>query len=64
MDDLDRNLERQMRSQERQLVAVRLAVAALCAPTALVPRRSARLIACRWRLAYAAGFIRAAFTNF
>ncbi len=31
MDDLDRNLERQMRSQERQLVAVRLAVAALAA---------------------------------
>ncbi len=31
MDDLDRNLERQMRSQERQLVAVRLALAALAA---------------------------------
>ncbi len=31
MDDLDRNIERQMRSQERQLVAVRLAVAALAA---------------------------------
>ncbi len=31
MDDLDRNIERQMRSQERQLVAVRLAVSALAA---------------------------------
>jgi signal transduction histidine kinase len=31
MDDLDRNIERQMRSQERQLVAVRLAVVALAA---------------------------------
>ncbi len=31
MDDLDRNIERQMRSQERQLVAVRLALAALAA---------------------------------
>lgn len=31
MDELDRNLERQMRSQERQLVAVRLALAALAA---------------------------------
>ncbi len=29
MDDLDRNIERQMRSQERQLVAVRLALVAL-----------------------------------
>ena len=39
----------------------RLAVAALCAPAALVPRRSSWLIPCRWRLAYAAGFILAAF---
>ena len=40
-----------------------LAVAALCAPTALVPRHSAQLIGCRWRFAYAAGFIRAALTG-
>jgi glycosyltransferase involved in cell wall biosynthesis len=38
----------------------RLAVAALCAPTALMPAASPRLIAARWRLAYAAGFIRTA----
>lgn len=35
----------------------RLAVAALFAPTALIPRDSTRLVPCRWRLAYAAGFI-------
>lgn len=39
----------------------RLAVAALCAPAGLLPRRSTRLIGARWRLAYALGFIRAAF---
>lgn len=38
----------------------RAAVALLCAPAALVPRNSPRLIACRWRLAYALGFVRAA----
>jgi len=38
----------------------RIAVAALLAPTGLVSRRSAWLLACRWRLAYARGFIRAA----
>jgi glycosyltransferase involved in cell wall biosynthesis len=38
----------------------RLAVAALLAPTGLVSRDSPRLLACRWRLAYAAGFVRAA----
>jgi hypothetical protein len=43
----------------RELVR-RAAVALLCAPAALVPRDSPRLIACRWRLAYALGFIRAA----
>lgn len=37
----------------------RLAVAALCAPTALLPRSSTRLLGWRWRLAYALGFIRA-----
>ncbi|HVB67490.1 MAG TPA: glycosyltransferase [Acetobacteraceae bacterium] len=38
----------------------RLAVAAVCAPAALVPRSSTRLLAGRWRLAYALGFIRGA----
>ena len=38
----------------------RLLVAVLFAPVALVPRRSTLLLAARWRLAYAAGFIRAA----
>jgi glycosyltransferase involved in cell wall biosynthesis len=38
----------------------RIVVAALCAPTALIPRRSTWLLAARWRLAYAAGFIHAA----
>jgi glucosyl-dolichyl phosphate glucuronosyltransferase len=39
----------------------RMAVAALLAPSGLLPRKSALLIPCRWRLAYALGFIRAAF---
>jgi glycosyltransferase involved in cell wall biosynthesis len=38
----------------------RVAVAALLAPAALIPRRCTRLIPCRWRFAYALGFIRAA----
>nr|WP_294549434.1 glycosyltransferase [uncultured Rhodopila sp.] len=38
----------------------RMLVAALFAPAALVPRHSTRLLGVRWRLAYAAGFIRAA----
>jgi glycosyltransferase involved in cell wall biosynthesis len=38
----------------------RLLVAALFAPAALVPRRSTIFLGARWRLAYAAGFIRAA----
>ncbi len=38
----------------------RLAVAALFAPLALVPRTSPRLIGPRWRLAFSAGFVRAA----
>jgi hypothetical protein len=37
-----------------------LAVATLCAPLALVPRRSVWLIGARWRLAYAIGFVRGA----
>lgn len=39
----------------------RLLVAILFAPTALIPRRSTLLLAARWRLAYAAGFIQATF---
>lgn len=39
----------------------RLAVAALLAPAALLPRASTRLLAWRWRVVYAAGFIRGAF---
>jgi len=38
----------------------RVAVAAVFAPAALLPRRCTRLIPFRWRLAYALGFIRAA----
>jgi glycosyltransferase involved in cell wall biosynthesis len=39
----------------------RLLVAALFAPAALWPRSSTRCLALRWRQAYAAGFVRAAF---
>jgi GT2 family glycosyltransferase len=39
----------------------RIAVAALYLPLGLLPRGSARLIDARWRLAYALGFILAAF---
>jgi glucosyl-dolichyl phosphate glucuronosyltransferase len=38
----------------------RLAVALLLAPAAMLPRHSTYLIACRWRFAYACGFIRGA----
>ena len=38
----------------------RLAVAGMLAPVALIPRTSPHLIGARWRLAYSAGFIRAA----
>ncbi len=38
----------------------RVLVAALLAPTCLIPRDSAFLLAARWRVAYATGFIRAA----
>ena len=38
----------------------RIAVAALCAPAGVLPRSSTRLLGCRWRLAYALGFIRGA----
>jgi glycosyltransferase involved in cell wall biosynthesis len=36
----------------------RLGLAALLAPSALLPRSSTCLLPCRWRLAYAAGFVR------
>jgi glucosyl-dolichyl phosphate glucuronosyltransferase len=39
----------------------RISVAALFAPSALLPRHSTRLVPCRLRFAYALGFIRAAF---
>ena len=38
----------------------RVAVAMLLAPFGLLPRHSTYLVQCRWRLAYAAGFVRAA----
>ena len=38
----------------------RFAVAVLLAPFGLVPRRSTYLVPCRWRLAYAVGFVRSA----
>ena len=38
----------------------RIVVAALLAPSALLPRHSTHLVPYRWRLAYALGFIRAA----
>jgi len=38
----------------------RLAVALLCAPFGLIPRHATWCLPARWRLAYAAGFIRAA----
>jgi glycosyltransferase involved in cell wall biosynthesis len=56
---LTRRLLHEPRSVWRELPR-RLAVACLFAPAALVPRRSTFLLAARWRLAYASGFIRAA----
>ncbi|MFO1023899.1 MAG: glycosyltransferase [Acetobacteraceae bacterium] len=41
----------------------RLAVALLFGPLALIPRHSTLLLEARWRAAYAAGFIRAAFAR-
>jgi hypothetical protein len=38
----------------------RMAVAALFFPTGLLPNTSTRLLGCRWRLAYATGFLRGA----
>jgi glycosyltransferase involved in cell wall biosynthesis len=39
----------------------RLVVAALLGPACLIPRHSTLLLGARWRVAYAAGFVRAAF---
>lgn len=44
----------------RREMARRLAVEVLCAPVALLAHRSTRLLALRWRLAYAKGFTRSA----
>lgn len=41
----------------------RLSVAVLCAPAAMLPRSSPRLIGLRWRLAYAAGFVYGTFAG-
>lgn len=41
----------------------RLSVALLFGPFVLLPRHSVRLLACRWRLAYSLGFVRALFTG-
>ncbi len=57
---LTRRLLRQKAEVWRELPR-RIAVAALCAPAGLLPRGSTRLIGARWRLAYAVGFILAAF---
>ena len=56
---LTRHVLRQSERVWRELPR-RVVVAALCAPLALVPRRSTRLLGARWRFAYAAGFVRAA----
>lgn len=41
----------------------RLSVALLLSPAVLLPRHSVRLLACRWRLAYSLGFVRAVFSG-
>ena len=41
------------------LLPRRLSVVLLLAPTVLLPRHSVRLLACRWRVAYSMGFVRA-----
>ncbi len=56
---LTRRLIHEPRTVWRELPR-RLAVACLFAPAALIPRRSTFLLAARWRLAYASGFVRAA----
>jgi len=56
---LTRRLLREEDSVWRELPR-RLLVAGLLAPAWLIPRHSTALLAARWRVAYAAGFIRAA----
>ena len=57
---LTRRLLQQPGSVWRELPR-RLLVAALLAPACLIPRHSTFLLGARWRVAYATGFIRAAF---
>ena len=57
---LTRRLLQQPETVWRELPR-RLLLACLLAPAALIPNHSAFLLAARWRLAYAAGFVRAAF---
>jgi glycosyltransferase involved in cell wall biosynthesis len=57
---LTRRLLHQSASIWRELPR-RLLVACVLAPVCLIPRHSTFLLAARWRVAYAAGFIRAAF---
>ncbi|HEX2941342.1 MAG TPA: glycosyltransferase [Rhodopila sp.] len=56
---LTRRLLRQPGRVWRELPR-RLAVLILLGPAALIPRRSTTLLGARWRVAYAAGFVRAA----
>lgn len=56
---LTRRLLRQPRSVWRELPR-RLLIACLLAPACVIPRQSTVLLAARWRVAYANGFIRAA----
>jgi glucosyl-dolichyl phosphate glucuronosyltransferase len=56
---LTRRLLHQPRSVWRELPH-RLLIAGLLAPVCLIPRHSTFLLAARWRVAYAAGFVRAA----
>lgn len=56
---LTRRLLQQPRSVWRELPR-RLLVAFLLAPACLVPRHSTLLLAARWRVAYATGFVKAA----
>jgi glucosyl-dolichyl phosphate glucuronosyltransferase len=57
---LTRRLLQQANAVWRELPR-RLLVACLLAPAGLIPRRSTFLLSARWRLAYAHGFIKAAF---
>lgn len=59
---LTRRLLRQPREVRTELLR-RLAVEVVCAPAALIPGSSTRLLALRWRHAYACGFTRMALAN-